>query len=405
MMQTVKTLALFIVSTLLLAACGDDDKTQSGDFGQIQVPDVSQLVQMAEAGAGSSRVAFTSLSAWSASIRDAGSEAVPDWITLQPDHGDRAGSYNVQITLRPNTGQQSRTAIITITCGPTQIEISVTQKAPADGSDEGQERAPSGRLVRITEYENDRAEYFMIFAYDNANRLTSITTYNDAGMTSAAGSWEFSYESASRLTVTEKHYDKSTAYSYTWVCEGMGLDEPNDGTMINYATVTESADPSSSRTHAFEYEAGQLANVYIDTSVDGALSWQDEGHYVYQDNSCSQIRWTKNGMQEFTYDANVHKHAYEYERLNQLQAIDPGLFFIYDSDMLRSLGLLGPTGNMLPVKVVTTLTNGEKVTENLSYTYHSLDNWQLGEEIDGMEITLRNNLGSEYRYVLTYLGI
>ena len=45
------------------------------------------------------------------------------------------------------------------------------------------------------------------------------------------------------------------------------------------------------------------------------------------------------------------------------------------------------------------------VTGNLSYTYHSLDNWQRGEEIDGMEFTLRNNLGSEYRYVLTYLGI
>lgn len=100
-----------------------------------------------------------------------------------------------------------------------------------------------------------------------------------------------------------------------------------------------------------------------------------------------------------------HKQTYEYERLNQLQTIDPGLIFIYDSDMLRSLGLLGPTGNMLPVKVVTTLTNGEKVTENLSYTYHSLDNWQRGEEIDGMEFTLRNNLVSEYRYVLTYLGI
>ena len=27
-------------------------------------------------------------------------------------------------------------------------------------------------------------------------------------------------------------------------------------------------------------------------------------HYIYQDNSCSQIRWTKNGTQEFTYDAN-----------------------------------------------------------------------------------------------------
>lgn len=407
-MKTLKTLALLLVSTLLLAACGNDDgQPQSGDFGQIQVPDVSQLAQLAEADAGTTSVTFTTQAAWSASIRETRTEA-PDWITLSPDHGDQAGSYTVQITLQANTGQQSRTAFITITCGSSRIEISVTQKAPTDGSegsDEGQQRAPNGQLVRITEYENDRAEYFMVFSYDNANRLTSIITYDDAGMTSAVGSWEFNYESASRLIVTEKHYDKNSVYSYTWTCEGSGLDEPNGGTMIRSATVTESADPSSSRIHTFEYEAGQLANVYIDATLDGALSWQDEGHYVYQDNSCSQIRWKENGMQEFTYDVNLHKHIYEYERLHQLQAIDPGLIFIYDSDILRSLGLLGPTGNLLPVRAVTTLTNGEQVTENLSYKYNSLDNWQLGEEIDGMEITLRNNLGSEYRYVLTYLGI
>lgn len=404
-MKRVKTLALLLVSTLLLAACGDGDKTQSGDFGLIQVPDVSQLVQMAEAGTGSSSVSFTTEAAWSASIRDAGTEQAPDWITLQPDHGDQAGSYTVQITLQPNTGEQSRTALITITCGSSEIEISVTQKASASGSDEGQLRAPNGRLVRITEYENDKAEYFITFNYDNDNRLISILTSDDAGMASVESSWEFQYKSASQLVITEKYYDKDIVHGNTWVCEGMGLDEPNDGTSIRSATVTDLTDPSTTRIYTFEYEAGLLANVYIDTSFEGTPSWQDEGHYIYQDENCSQIRWKREVIQSFTYDGSVHKHTYEYERLHQLQRFDPGLFFIYESDMLRSLGLLGPTGSLLPVKVVTTLSNSEQVTEELSYRYNSLDNWQQGEEIDGMEITLRNNLGSEYRYVLTYLGI
>ena len=74
MMKTCRPLALLLVSTLLLAVCGDNDKTQAGDFGQIQIPDVSQLVQMAEAEAGSSSVTFTTLAAWSTSIRETRTE-------------------------------------------------------------------------------------------------------------------------------------------------------------------------------------------------------------------------------------------------------------------------------------------------------------------------------------------
>lgn len=113
MMKTCRPLALLLVSTLLLAACGDNDKTQAGDFGQIQIPDVSQLVQMAEAEAetGSSSGTFTTLAAWSTSIREKRTET-PEWISISPNHGDLAGDYTIRITLQPNFGQQSRTAII-----------------------------------------------------------------------------------------------------------------------------------------------------------------------------------------------------------------------------------------------------------------------------------------------------
>lgn len=412
MMKHIPFFVLFIVSALLTAACGDDDKTQSGDFGQIQVPDVSQLAQMAEAGAGTSSVSFTTLAAWSASIRDAGA-GTPDWISLSPDHGDQAGSYTVEITLQPNTAAEARTAFITITCGTTQIEISITQKASGGDSDEddnSQGRQPNGRLVRITEYDNGKAEYYMDLAYDDEGRLLSIKGFSYTVFTDPYVAWEFAYDpnNSSKITITETYYDKTPAYGRVWECEGGGFQPANNFATISHATLTDLLDPKATRIYGFEYRSERLTDFYQDYYYDGGLSSQEEIHLVY-DNSdnCTQIRWKNSGLtQTFTYDESLSRRSNEYQRLfDGYRGFNPGLCFIYESDMLLSLGMLGWTGDLLPVKVVTAWPNGSPVTETLSYTYNSLDNWQLGEERDGMEITLNSSEGGQYRYVLTFEGI
>ena len=138
MMKTCRPLALLLVSTLLLAVCGDNDKTQAGDFGQIQIPDVSQLVQMAEAEAetGSSSVTFTTLAAWSTSIRETRTET-PEWISISPNHGDLAGDYTIRITLQPNFGQQSRTAIIPSPAARRRSKSPLRRRPPQTGRTRG----------------------------------------------------------------------------------------------------------------------------------------------------------------------------------------------------------------------------------------------------------------------------
>lgn len=393
--------------TLLLAACSDNDKPQSGNFGEIQVPDVSQLLQMAEAGEGTSQVTFTTQTAWSSSIRATRADA-PDWISISPDHGEGAGTYTVQITLQPNTGTESRTAFITICCGASQIEISVTQKASTgDDDDDSQSRQPNGRPVRITEYEDGHPESVLLLTYDEEGRPAAIKSYGDTELKEAYVTWEFTYESSTKLLITEKYYDKlPMIYGRNWVCSGGGFQTAYNGASIDIADITAIEDPKSTWTYAFEYNESELSNRYEDFYYDGALSSQNEAHYVYQGSESLQIRWTNGNTQTITCDPDLSRHASAHERLfTGFRAFNPGLCFTYDSDMLLCMGFLGMTSDLLPVKVVSAWPNGNPVTETLSYKYYELDGWKSGEEIDGMEITLRNNEGSEYRYVLTFEGI
>lgn len=412
-MKTGKFFAWLLATTLLLAACGDDDKTQSGDFGEIQVPDLSQIEQTAGADdpQSPSGVTFTTQGAWRSSISQTRADE-PDWISISPDHGDAAGSYTIRITLQPNTGSEARTAVITITCGSSHFEISITQKGTDDSGDDSDEddnsqgRQPNGRPIRITEYQNGHIESVLVFTYDSEGRIVSANSYADETLATPYVTMTFTYESSDKLFITEKYYDKEPAYGQTWECTGGGFHSPGYGAAINWANLTDLQDPKSTRYYGFEYTENRLSKRYEDFYYDGTLSRQEEGEYLNQDSSHSQIRWSTGGTQTFTCDSNLSRHSSDHERLfTGYRAFNPGLCFIYESDALWSLGFLGETNDLLPVKVVTAWPNGTPVTETLSYKYNSLDDWKIGEEIDGMEITLRNSEGWESRYVLTFEGI
>ncbi|MDR1153979.1 MAG: SUMF1/EgtB/PvdO family nonheme iron enzyme [Bacteroidales bacterium] len=88
-------------------------------------------------------VAFTTTGAWTSSITETPSsvkaagphpktpaaDASITWISISPDHGDRAGDYTVVVTLTPNLTGADRTAVIIISCQGTEITGTVTQKA------------------------------------------------------------------------------------------------------------------------------------------------------------------------------------------------------------------------------------------------------------------------------------
>lgn len=405
MMKPVKFFALFFASVLLLAACSEDDKPQSGDFGEIQVPDRSQIEQTAGADDTQtpSGVTFTTQGAWSSSISETRAEA-PDWISISPDHGDAAGSYTIQITLQPNTGEEARTAVITITCGSSHFEITVTQEAPEE---EPSVRRPNGRPVRITEYQNGHIESVLVFTYDSEERITSANSYADEALKKPYVTLEFTYENSYKLLITETYYDKEPAkYGKTWECTGGGFQTPGNGAVIHIVDLTDIEDPKSTQIYSFEYAESKISKRYEDSYDDNAISSQEEADYIYQDSNCTQIRWSSGGTQTFTYDENLSRHSSDHERLfTGYRAFNPGLCFIYESDALWSLGFFGMTSDLLPIKVVTAWPNDTPVTETLTYKYNNLDNWEIGEEIDGMEIIVEDRESGEKRYVLTFEGI
>lgn len=119
--------------------------------------------------------------------------------------------------MKPNDTGAERSAVVSIRCNNSEVNVSVTQEF-----EEPSMRTTLGRLARITEYENDKIESVAVFSYDEEERILSVITYLDADLSQKAESWEFSYPpyNSSKVTVTETHYDKTQAYGYVWECEG-----------------------------------------------------------------------------------------------------------------------------------------------------------------------------------------
>jgi len=74
-------------------------------------------------------VAFETTVPWQASVAE--TRAI-SWLGIEPESGP-AGNNTILITLQPNTGEASRTAVITITAGGEKVTVTVTQ-AGADGT-------------------------------------------------------------------------------------------------------------------------------------------------------------------------------------------------------------------------------------------------------------------------------
>ncbi|MDR1154481.1 MAG: BACON domain-containing protein [Bacteroidales bacterium] len=136
-------LSLLLMATAMFTGCEKDNPTENS---AIKVDSSSALTQnvFADETQGNGGVTFTTAGAWTSSITETTApvkslslKSVQDasWISISPSSGDRAGSYTVTISLEPNLTGADRTAVITITCGDSEITITVMQKATKeDGS-------------------------------------------------------------------------------------------------------------------------------------------------------------------------------------------------------------------------------------------------------------------------------
>ena len=128
-LRNVATIVACLAVLTLFSGCGKD---KADDPKPITVANNGQLTQtvFADKTEGASGVNITTTGAWTSSIAETAATraSAPAWISISPESGDKAGQYNIVITLTPNTTRADRTAVITISCAGTEITITVTQK-------------------------------------------------------------------------------------------------------------------------------------------------------------------------------------------------------------------------------------------------------------------------------------
>ena len=147
-----KILTMLFVSFVILSC----DKNDDGETTAITVPNQTELEQTvyADNTTGKSGITFTTTGAWTSSINESSlsrsdKTSSPEWISIDPASGDKAGSYTISISLNKNLTGANRSAIITIICGGERITISITQEATTEEGKEPVPEAPDGKVKKI----------------------------------------------------------------------------------------------------------------------------------------------------------------------------------------------------------------------------------------------------------------
>jgi hypothetical protein len=165
------SLSLLLMTTAFFTACDEKEDNPA----PIVVANTSALTQnvFADQTEGQSGVTFTTTGAWTFTITETTTKSPaatvetvrapslqraaansPTWISISPDHGDKAGDYTIAITLQPNTTGADRAAIITVSCNGTEIAITVTQKSTTESGEEPEvfNRTITGQIKNVGDY-------------------------------------------------------------------------------------------------------------------------------------------------------------------------------------------------------------------------------------------------------------
>lgn len=191
-----KKLFFMLLATIVLAAC---EKEKEKEVSTITVPNQTELSQTvyADQTTGKSGVNFTTAGAWTSSIAESATAKStraesPDWISIDPSSGDKAGNYKINITLGKNLTGEKRSATISILCGADKVTITVAQEATKeDGTKPEPEPSGEGILTNETTGENIKLTGMIhtirsanvvainfAYSYQNQNDLISMVLFN-----------------------------------------------------------------------------------------------------------------------------------------------------------------------------------------------------------------------------------
>ena len=264
---------------LFVTACSDDDNNTS----QIKVADESELEQTLSGDQQTSTLSFVAASDWTSTV----SETTPttknadSWLKLDPDHGG-AGSYTINIILEPNDTGASRSAVITISCGGTQITVSVTQEATS-GSVTPSDRYFVERVNILNEEvystgETHKNEDIYFFEYDEKGRVTLVRTedpeadgtneitYGD-GTVTIYTTGEDGYEETSVFTLNEDGYVKSFSRKESSGESVEGTIVYDENGYVKSGTRIVRSGSENEYTDTAEWEDGNLVKACMGSSV------------------------------------------------------------------------------------------------------------------------------------------
>ncbi len=254
-----KLFLFFSIAAMAFASCSKGD----GGSGSINVTDgqTNQTVY-ADNTSGSGGVSFRTTGAWTSSIEDITGRAGGgvSWISIDPDHGDAAGTYTINIALEANYTGEQRTATISINCGGQTIKITITQQPTTV---EGVVPEIPRLVTGIVESAVFNSDYY---------GSGSGRTYNPVEL-------EFKYEASTYRLKELKVSDRWNDYSYTYDYSILGeirITEAGDGGNqwageLNGQGYVYSI-PGEFESPSFTYTDGYLAR-YTPNSYNG--------HYTY----------------------------------------------------------------------------------------------------------------------------
>ncbi|MBM6672002.1 DUF4595 domain-containing protein [Phocaeicola coprophilus] len=264
---------------LFVTACSDDDNNTR----QIEIADESELEQTLSGDQQTSTLSFVAASDWTSTVSETTptTKSADSWLKLDPDHGG-AGSYTINIILEPNETGETRSAVITISCGGTQITVSVTQEATS-GSVTPSDRYFVERVNILNEEvystgETHKNEDIYFFEYDEKGRVTLVRTedpeadgtneitYGD-GTVTIYTTGEDGYEETSVFTLNEDGYVKSFSRKESSGESVEGTIVYDENGYVKSGTRIVRSGSENEYTDTAEWEDGNLVKACMGSSV------------------------------------------------------------------------------------------------------------------------------------------
>ena len=280
-LRKVATIVICLAVTTIFSGCDDKEKQP-----EIKVENEASCTQTvyADQTEGKSGITIVTAGAWTSSITEGTVKSAKAgtvlWLNIDPSSGG-AGEHTISINLEPNTTGEDRTAIIAITCGDTEITISVTQKGTKE---DGEPYVP----VKLLEKETRSGEYIN-YEYDAKNRLTKWSFYWESGV--IAESFTFTYDDNDLIKFVYDYHENDSQTTYNIAKNGNNkititssdrddctIDLNSDGYPIKVEYISE--DASSSLVLDYQYQGDNLIKFSSKEIWSGGLS-ERSNNYKY----------------------------------------------------------------------------------------------------------------------------